>query len=269
MSIKILATLGPASLNEDVIKKLSLNGVHLFRINLSHTNLSDVSKVIDKINSWTDVPICLDSEGAQVRNQDMESESVNFSKNSKVKIFHKQVLGDSKKISFTPNTISKQLKGPDHTSSLEPQELNAIVKSIRKIENALGRGKKIVTHSEGINKRHVRKSIVALKEIDKGEIFSEKNITLKKNAKNIYDIINKKNYKFSKRTKDNDELYGSIKPREITKTIESLDKIEIKPFQFDLDKEINKIGSYEAKINLHAEVQAKIHIEVVKQEETN
>jgi len=99
--------------------------------------------------------------------------------------------------------------------------------------------------------------------------LSEKNITLKKNAKKIYDIINKKKYKFSKRMKDNDELYGSIKPREIAKTIESLDKIEIKPFQFDLDKEINKIGSYEAKINLHAEVQAKIHIEVVKQEETN
>ena len=99
--------------------------------------------------------------------------------------------------------------------------------------------------------------------------LNEKNITLKKNAKKIYDIINKKNYKFSKRMKDNDELYGSIKPREIAKTIESLDKIEIKPSQFDLDKEINKIGTYEAKINLHAEVQAKIHIEVVKLEETN
>ena len=99
--------------------------------------------------------------------------------------------------------------------------------------------------------------------------LSEKNITFKKNAKKIFDIINKKNYKFSKRTKDNNELYGSIKPRELSKTIESLDKIEIKPAQFDLDKEINKVGSYEAKINLHAEVQAKIHIEVVKQEEAN
>ena len=99
--------------------------------------------------------------------------------------------------------------------------------------------------------------------------LNEKNITFKKNAKKVFDIINKKNYKFSKRTKDNNELYGSIKPRELSKTIESLDKIEIKPSQIDLDKEINKIGSYEAKINLHAEVQAKIHIEVVKQEETN
>ena len=99
--------------------------------------------------------------------------------------------------------------------------------------------------------------------------LNEKNISLKKNAKKIYDIINKKNYKFLKRAKDNNELYGSIKPGEIAKTIESLDKIEIKPSQFDLDKVINKIGSYEAKINLHAEVQAKIHIEVVKIEEAN
>jgi len=97
--------------------------------------------------------------------------------------------------------------------------------------------------------------------------LSEKNISLKKNAKKIYDIINKKNYKFSKRAKDNNELYGSIKPKEITRTIENVDKIEIKPSQIDLSKEITNIGSYAAKINLHAEVLATIHIEVVKQED--
>ena len=97
--------------------------------------------------------------------------------------------------------------------------------------------------------------------------LNEKNISLKKDAKNIYDIINKKNYKFSKRAKDNNELYGSIKPKEISKNIENTDNIEIKPSQIDLGKEINKIGTYEAKINLHAEVQTLIHIEVVKQEE--
>ena len=97
--------------------------------------------------------------------------------------------------------------------------------------------------------------------------LNEKNITLKKNAKKIFDIINEKKYKFSKRTKDNDELYGSIKPKEISTTIENLDKIEIKPSQLDLNKAINKVGSYDVKINLHAEVQAIIHIEVAKQEE--
>tara|TARA_B110000014_G_scaffold239592_1_gene207142 strand:- start:1227 stop:1685 length:459 start_codon:yes stop_codon:yes gene_type:complete len=99
--------------------------------------------------------------------------------------------------------------------------------------------------------------------------LNEKNVLVKKNAKKIYDIINSKNYKFSKRTKDNDELYGSIKPKEISKTIEDLDKVVIKPSQIDLNHEITKIGSFEAKINLHAEVIAMIHIEVAKEEEKN
>ena len=99
--------------------------------------------------------------------------------------------------------------------------------------------------------------------------LNEKNISLKKDAKNIYDIINKKSYKFSKRAKDNNELFGSVKPREIAKNIESVEKLEIKPSQIDLDKEINKVGTYVAKINLHAEVQAIIHIVVAKVEEEN
>jgi len=103
----------------------------------------------------------------------------------------------------------------------------------------------------------------------KKENLNIKNLALKNEAKKIFDIINDKKYKFSKRTKDNDELYGSIKPKEISKTIENSEKIEIKPSQIDLGKEINKIGSYQAKINLHAEVLAEIHIEVVKEKEEN
>ena len=123
----------------------------------------------------------------------------------------------------------------------------------------------LIKYGKALKASEVNIDLVNKKKTD----LSEKNITFKKNAKKIFDIINKKNYKFSKRTKDNNELYGSIKPKELSKTIESLDKIEIKPSQFDLDKEINKIGFYEVKVNLHAEVQAKIHIEVVKQEEAN
>ena len=96
--------------------------------------------------------------------------------------------------------------------------------------------------------------------------LNEQNISLKKNAKKIYDIINKKNYKFLKRAKDDNELYGSIKPKEISKNIENIDNMEIKPSQIDLSKEINKIGVYEAKINLHSEVQAEVKIKVVAAE---
>ena len=97
--------------------------------------------------------------------------------------------------------------------------------------------------------------------------LNEKNLELKKKAKKIYSSIDQKKYKFSKRAKENEELYGSIKPKEISKAIENISKIEIKPSQIDLDKEINKTGLYEAKINLHAEIQAVIHIEVAKEEE--
>jgi len=97
--------------------------------------------------------------------------------------------------------------------------------------------------------------------------LNEKNTTLKKNAKKIHEIIDKKKYKFSKLAKDNDELYGSIKPKEISKIIEDTDKIQIRPSQIDLSSEINKVGNYESKINLHAEIIATIHIEVVKQED--
>ena len=112
------------------------------------------------------------------------------------------------------------------------------------------------------------KTNIDLVNVKKAEL-KEKNISLKKDAKKIYDFINKKKYKFAKRAKDNNELYGSIKPKEISKTIGNIDNAEIKPSQIDLAKEINKIGLYEARINLHAEIQAMIHIEVVKHEEEN
>jgi len=103
----------------------------------------------------------------------------------------------------------------------------------------------------------------------KKEDLNVKNLALKKEAKKIFDIINNKKYEFSKRAKDNDELYGSIKPKELSKHIENIEKIEIKPSQIDFSSEINKVGSYIAKINLHAEILANIHIEVVKEKEQN
>ena len=97
--------------------------------------------------------------------------------------------------------------------------------------------------------------------------LNEKNLELKKSAKKTFDVINHSKYKFSKMSKENGELYGSIKPLELSKAIEDTNKIKIKPSQIDLNKEIKKIGFYEAVINLHAEVQAVIHIEVVQEKD--
>ena len=113
MTIKILATLGPSSLNSKTVEKMTEQGVNLFRINLSHTKIEDVEDIVTKIQSWTDVPVCLDSEGAQIRNQDMINESVYFQEGSAVKIHHKPIMGDSENISFTPDNVTQQLQVGD------------------------------------------------------------------------------------------------------------------------------------------------------------
>ena len=64
--IKILCTLGPSSLTPVIIRKLSEEEVDMFRINLSHTSLESLEKYIKIIKSSSNIPICLDSQGAQV-----------------------------------------------------------------------------------------------------------------------------------------------------------------------------------------------------------
>ena len=66
MHIKILCTLGPASLKKGVIGRLEDLGVDLFRLNLSHTRIEDLEDHLNFIRSVTNVPLCLDTEGAQI-----------------------------------------------------------------------------------------------------------------------------------------------------------------------------------------------------------
>lgn len=82
-------------------------------------------------------------------------------------------------------TLDKNMEGPDHAASLEPNELKAMVKAIRNVEKALGSGLKEPTLSELKNKEVVRKSIVAKRYICKGQIFTNENITVKRPGKGI------------------------------------------------------------------------------------
>lgn len=77
-------------------------------------------------------------------------------------------------------TLDRTMEGPDHASSLEPEELKKMIDGIRHIEAALGTGKKRPSVSEAKNIKVARKSIVAKREIKKGDIFSEENITVKR-----------------------------------------------------------------------------------------
>ena len=102
---------------------------------------------------------------------------------------------------------------------------------------------------------------------NKKEQLNKKDLVLKKEAKKNFEILNNKNYKIQKMVTENNDLYGSVKPAEIVKIIKKKDKVDIKPSQIDLEKEIKSIGIFKATVNLHSEIQVNILIEVVKSED--
>jgi N,N'-diacetyllegionaminate synthase len=86
-------------------------------------------------------------------------------------------------------TLSREMQGPDHKASLEPQELQAMVSAIRNIEKALGSFEKKPSPSETPNIPIARKSIVASKAIEKGEVLSESNLIVKRPAGGINPML--------------------------------------------------------------------------------
>ena len=102
---------------------------------------------------------------------------------------------------------------------------------------------------------------------DKKKKLNKKDLELKKEAKNKFEILNKKIYKIQKLVTDNNDLYGSIKPTEIARIIKERENVDIKPSNIDLEKEIKSVGIFKTTVNLHSEIQANILIEVEKSEE--
>jgi len=92
--------------------------------------------------------------------------------------------------------------------------------------------------------------------------LGKKDLEKKKTAKQLMDKINNKLYSVKKLVTENKDLYGSIKPTEISKLILENDKIDIKPSLIQPLKEIKSIGTFKVKIDLHSEVQAEIKVKV-------
>ena len=108
-----------------------------------------------------------------------------------------------------------------------------------------------------------------IKEVEKiKNELNTKDHEKKNDAKTIYEKINKKEYLVKKLSTENNELYGSVKPTEISKLILELDKLEIKPSMIQLEKEIKSLGSFKVKVNLHSDVQAEVNIKVEQLENT-
>tara|TARA_S200000501_G_scaffold365232_1_gene398396 strand:- start:766 stop:1224 length:459 start_codon:yes stop_codon:yes gene_type:complete len=92
--------------------------------------------------------------------------------------------------------------------------------------------------------------------------LAKKDNEKKKGAREIADQINKKEYLIKKLSTENNELYGSVKPTEISRIIQDNNKIDIKPSMIQPVTEIKSLGKFKVKISLHSEVDAEISINV-------
>ena len=106
-----------------------------------------------------------------------------------------------------------------------------------------------------------------IKEVEKIKTdLSKKDQEKKKEAKNIQEKIQNKEYEVKKLSTENKELYGSVKPTEISKILSEREKIEINPSMIQPVKEIKSIGIFKVILNLHSQIQSQISIKVVPEE---
>ena len=128
-----------------------------------------------------------------------------------------------------------------------------------KVKNGYGRnfllkqGKALRANKENINLVNKKK-----------DELNKKNNEIKNKFKEIAKLINNKTFSFTKESKENGELYGSIKPKEITNLIQEKTKADVSPSQIILKDELNKIGLFKIDINFHSEVRAQISIKIDK-----
>ena len=117
------------------------------------------------------------------------------------------------------------------------------------------------------NKKALYASKENIKEVEKIKIeLSKKDQEKKKEAKSIHEKIQNKEYSVKKLATENKELYGSVKPTEIAKILNEIEKVEINPSVIQPVKEIKSIGTFKVVLNLHPEVQSEISIKVISED---
>jgi pyruvate kinase len=128
---KIICTLGPSSLKPRVIRRLQQLGVSLFRLNLSHTPIEAVRPAVALMQKHSTVPICLDSEGAQIRTGKFAAAPAHLKKDSLVYVHRHLVSGDAQKFNFTPAATIELLEPGDFIT----MDFHAVLAEVMEIES--------------------------------------------------------------------------------------------------------------------------------------
>ena len=109
-----------------------------------------------------------------------------------------------------------------------------------------------------------------VKEVEKLKTeLSKKDQDKKNQAKEISERIKNKEFEIKKLSTENKELYGSVKPTEISKLLQEKESITVNPSLIQPAKEIKSLGTYNVILNLHSEIQTEIKIKVISQEENS
>tara|TARA_B100001029_G_scaffold167753_1_gene161207 strand:+ start:922 stop:1377 length:456 start_codon:yes stop_codon:yes gene_type:complete len=139
---------------------------------------------------------------------------------------------------------------------------------------SLGKTGDIVKVKDGYGRNFLLRKGKALRADEENKIIFKKkkdeiikkNLEQKKSAKKIFDKIKNRKLNFKKETKENGDLFASIKPKEISAFFLEIFKETIHPSQLDIKKEINKVGKYPIAVNLHPEIVTELQVIVEKRE---
>ena len=128
-----------------------------------------------------------------------------------------------------------------------------------KVKNGFGRNF-LLKQGKALRFNKENQDLVNKKKVE----LNKKNIEIKNKFKEIAKLVDKKTFTFFKESKENGELYGSIKPKEITNLIKEKINADVSPSQIILKDDLNIIGVFKADINFHSEVKAVISIKIDK-----
>lgn len=110
LPIKIMCTLGPSSLGKPVLEQMEKLGVSILRINLSHTPLEGLGDLIGSIRESTNVPLCIDTEGAQIRTGGVSGRSIVLQKGDSVTLLREDTEGTSNRLTLRPPKVFDALE---------------------------------------------------------------------------------------------------------------------------------------------------------------
>lgn len=172
--IKIICTLGPRSLNKEFLK-FSENKIHLFRLNMSHLNLNNLIESIKFIKKYTKIPICIDTEGAQIRTKVRREKFLKF--DQKIKI-----TSTKSGINLYPESVYKQIKTNDILNiDFNNLKLKVIKKKNNLLCKVLSPGKLKNNKGVHIENRKIKLNYLTKKDFEAikiGERFKIKNYAL-------------------------------------------------------------------------------------------